>query len=97
MIVLDSSGSMGWNFSRNKISGEFHLALLASFAALYYAIMHGSYVSVINFSEKARYLEWSNNIYDLEKILLDYQGSGTILPSNKIVKIVKKPLHLVVF
>ncbi|MCF2139815.1 MAG: hypothetical protein K9W44_07165 [Candidatus Lokiarchaeota archaeon] len=92
MIVLDSSGSMGWNFSRNKISGEFHLALLASFAALYYAIMHGSYVSVINFSEKARYLEWSNNIYDLEKILLDYQGSGTILPSNKIVKIVKKAI-----
>ncbi len=90
MIVLDSSGSMDWNFHNDKISGKFHVALLASFAALHYSLSQGSYAAVINFSEKTRSTKWSNDIHYLEKHLLDYQGSGTILPSQKMINLAKK-------
>lgn len=87
MIVLDSSGSMTWNFTRDTISGKYHISLLASFAALYYALQQGSYVSVLNFSENCYYSDWTNDFVKLEECLLHYQGSGTILPSQQMLKL----------
>ncbi len=90
MIVLDSSGSMTWNFNKKSVSGRYHISLLASFAAMQYAIQQGAFISVINFSERCRFVEWTNNQYELEQTLLSYQGSGTILPSEKMLQIAKK-------
>ncbi|MHA1519262.1 MAG: hypothetical protein ACTSRK_03680 [Promethearchaeota archaeon] len=90
MIVLDSSGSMTWNFNKKSISGRYHISLLASFAAMQYAIKQGAFISVINFSDRCRYVEWTNNQYEIEQTLLSYQGSGTILPSERMLRIAKK-------
>lgn len=90
MIVLDSSGSMNWDFNKKKISGKYHVALLASFAALHYALSQGSYVAVINFSEKTHFTEWTNDFRSLERQLLNYQGSGTVLPSRKMLNLAKR-------
>ncbi|MHA2001776.1 MAG: vWA domain-containing protein [Promethearchaeota archaeon] len=93
MLVLDSSGSMGWNFNKKSITGEYHVALMAAFAALYYVIARGSYVSAINFSERFVTQSWTNNYEKIEKVLLSYQGYGTVLPTNKMQKIAHQSDH----
>ncbi|MFX0071912.1 MAG: hypothetical protein ACFFAO_12555 [Candidatus Hermodarchaeota archaeon] len=82
LIILDSSGSMGWNYtSRTKSGrGNYHTALVASFAALHYAASKGVKFSVINFSASAYICDWTVDYRKAEQILLKYQGGGTVLP-----------------
>ena len=89
MIVIDSSGSMDWNFKHKKISGRYHMSLLAAFAALHYAINHGSHVSAINFSNRVKKTTWTNNFYKIEQTLLNYIGQGTVLPTKTMLELVK--------
>jgi hypothetical protein len=89
MVVLDSSGSMGWNFRKKSISGQYHIALLAAFAAVQYVLQRGSLVSVINFSDRIRTQPWTSDVRKIEKKLLDYQGFGTTLPTKKMEQMAK--------
>ncbi len=86
LIVLDSSGSMGWKYTAKTESGRgpYHTALVASFAALHYAANKGVKFSVINFSGHADICPWTADYKKAEKTLLRYQGSGTILPTKAI-------------
>lgn len=93
MIVLDSSASMDWNFSKRKISGRYHTALLSAFAALHCAALKGVYYSSINFSDHVLLSPWTNHIFNVEKILLKYQGFGTVLPISKIEKLAMENEH----
>lgn len=87
MIVLDSSASMDWNFGKRKISGRYHTALLGAFAALHYASLKGAYSASINFSDRVYYSQWTNQVHKIEKVLLKYQGYGTVLPISQIEKL----------
>jgi len=86
LLVLDSSGSMKWNYLAKKASGVYHTALLASFAALHFAANKGVEFSIINFSNRADICDWTNNYQKAERILLRYQGGGTQLPIKAIVR-----------
>jgi hypothetical protein len=87
LIVLDSSGSMGWNYTAasNSSRGKYHTALIASFAALHYAARKRVKFSIINFSNYADVSNWTFNYRKAEKTLLRYQGGGTHLPLKNIV------------
>ncbi len=86
LLVLDSSGSMKWNYLAKNASGVYHTALLASFAALHFAAKKGVKFSIINFSNRADICDWTNNYQKAERILLRYQGGGTQLPIKAIFK-----------
>jgi Mg-chelatase subunit ChlD len=86
LIVLDSSGSMNWNYTLKNAKGPYHTALVTSFAALHYASKKGVKFSIINFSSRAEICDWTNNYQKAEKVLLKYQGGGTHLPTNSIQK-----------
>jgi hypothetical protein len=91
MIVIDSSGSMEWTFTRGKRnSSEYHLALVASFAALQYGIKKGVKIAAINFSEDLIKQDWTTNPHLIENVLLKYQGNGTQLPTYDIKRICRK-------
>jgi len=80
---------MGWNFRKKSISGQYHIALLAAFAAVQYVLQRGSLVSVINFSDRIRTQPWTSDVRKIEKKLLDYQGFGTTLPTKKMEQMAK--------
>ncbi len=85
MIVIDSSGSMDWTFDRGKKNkSPYHLALVASFAALQYGIQKGIKIAAINFSENIFKQNWTTNPRLIENVLLKYQGEGTELPTYDI-------------
>jgi len=86
LIVLDSSGSMGWNYTSRSVRGKgpYHTALVAAFASLHYAASKGAKFSVINFSNRADICQWTSDYRKAEKILLRYQGGGTFLPIKEI-------------
>ena len=86
LIVLDSSGSMGWNYSARSVSarGPYHTAVVASFAALHHAASKGVKFSVINFSNRADTCKWTTDYRKAEKTILRYQGGGTVLPIKAI-------------
>jgi len=86
LIVLDSSGSMNWNYKSKRPSGTYHTALIAAFAALHYVSRKAIKFSVINFSNKADICDWTSNYREAEKVLLRYQGGGTQLPLKPISK-----------
>ncbi|TFG11065.1 MAG: VWA domain-containing protein [Promethearchaeota archaeon] len=88
LLVLDSSGSMGWNIygSNDKTRGPYHIALVASFAALHFAASRGAKFSIINFSNRADTCNWTADFEIAEKTLLRYQGGGTHLPIDSIKK-----------
>jgi hypothetical protein len=86
LLVLDSSGSMKWNYLAKKASGVYHTALLASFAALHFAANKGVKFSIINFSNRADICDWTNSYQKAEQTLLRYQGGGTQLPIQAIVQ-----------
>ncbi|MFX1410615.1 MAG: hypothetical protein ACFFA6_09695 [Promethearchaeota archaeon] len=92
LIVLDSSGSMGWKYTSRSVRGRgpYHIALVASFASLHYAANKGAKFSVINFSNKADICNWTSNFQNAENTLLRYQGGGTVLPLKEIVNQCKK-------
>jgi len=84
LIVIDSSGSMTWSMSSRKISGSYHTALVAAFAAMDFAFRRGCRVSAINFSDGTQTCDWSNERAPVERVLLTYQGGGTVAPTQKI-------------
>jgi hypothetical protein len=86
LIVLDSSGSMGWNYlaASEDAKGPYHTALIAAFASLHYAAKNGVKFSIINFSDRADVCQWTYNYAKAEKVLLRYQGGGTQLPIKVI-------------
>ncbi|MHA2035439.1 MAG: hypothetical protein ACW972_09745 [Promethearchaeota archaeon] len=88
LIVLDSSGSMKWNYTSRSERGRgpYHIATIAAFAALHHATRKGAKFSVINFSNRADICNWTSNFKKAEKTLLRYQGGGTILPTKEIVQ-----------
>ncbi len=86
LIVIDSSGSMKWNYLAKSSRGIYHTALLASFAALHFAANKGVRFSIINFSNRADICDWTSNYQKAEKVLLRYQGGGTQLPVKAIIK-----------
>jgi hypothetical protein len=88
LIVLDSSGSMRWNYSSRleRGRGPYHTALIAAFAALHYAASKGAKFSVINFSNIADICQWTSNFKKAERVLLRYQGGGTVLPVKQIAQ-----------
>lgn len=90
MIVLDSSGSMDWNFNKKNISGRYHISLLAAFSAMQYSLQRGSYISAINFSERVIAQPWTNDLNKIERVLLSYQGFGTRLPTKKMEEFAQK-------
>jgi len=88
LIVLDSSGSMGWNYTSRSERGRgpYHIAVVAAFAALHYAASKGAKFSIINFSNRADICQWTSDYKKAEKILLRYQGGGTVLPIKQIAQ-----------
>ena len=102
LIVLDSSGSMGWNYitTSNRGKGPYHTALVAAFASLHYAASKGAKFSIINFSNKAEVCQWTSDYRKAENILLRYQGGGTSLPikeiANQCDKAEKKTLIFII-
>jgi hypothetical protein len=86
LIVLDSSGSMMWNYTAKTDAGRgpYHTALVASFAALHYAASKGVKSSIINFSGRPDTCQWTSDYHIAERTLLRYQGSGTVLPIKAI-------------
>jgi len=85
LIVIDSSGSMTWSTRSKAISGSYHTALVAAFAAMDFAFRRGCRVSAINFSDGTQTCDWSNERAPVERVLLSYQGGGTVAPTQKIV------------
>jgi uncharacterized protein YegL len=90
LLVLDSSGSMNWNYLAKSAKGVYHTALMAAFAALHFAARKGVKFSVINFSNRADVCDWTVDYQKAERTLLRYQGGGTHLPIKNIVKQTEK-------
>ncbi|MBN2155852.1 MAG: VWA domain-containing protein [Candidatus Lokiarchaeota archaeon] len=91
MIVIDSSGSMEWTVSSGKKNkSSYHLALVASFAALHYGIKKGIKIAAINFSDFSSNQNWTTEPRLIEDILLKYQGMGTQLPTREIRQMCRK-------
>ena len=84
LLVIDSSGSMTWGMTSKTIRGPYHTALVASFAAMDVALRRGSRVAAINFSSGSRSSKWSTSKAEVERVLLAYQGGGTVAPIKKI-------------
>ncbi|MFW9808319.1 MAG: hypothetical protein ACFFE6_02970 [Candidatus Thorarchaeota archaeon] len=87
LIVIDSSGSMTWGMRSKSVSGSYHTALVAAFAAIEVALQKGSRIAAINFSDGSRSSKWSSNREEVERILLAYQGGGTVAPTKKIASV----------
>jgi hypothetical protein len=88
LIVLDSSGSMTWSMSKQRLSGPYHTALVSAYAALDYVLQKGAEVAIINFSDGVRRCKWTTDRAKLEKRLLAYQGGGTVAPIRDIQNMV---------
>ncbi|MGY5873088.1 MAG: VWA domain-containing protein [Candidatus Thorarchaeota archaeon] len=86
LIVIDSSGSMTWSMRTRSISGSYHTALVSAFAAMDFAFRRGCRVAAINFSDGTRTCDWSKERIDVERVLLQYQGGGTVAPVKKIIE-----------
>lgn len=84
LIVLDSSGSMGWGEG-----SRFDLALVAAFSALKFAMNKNCKVAAINFSDKVIECYWTRDRVKVEDVLLSYQGGGTLLPASRISELVR--------
>jgi hypothetical protein len=84
LIVIDSSGSMTWRMSSKRVAGPYHTALVAAFAALSFAVQNNRRMAAINFSDGTKTSDWSNERSDVERILLTYQGGGTVAPVKAI-------------
>jgi len=90
LIVIDSSGSMTWGMNSKSISGPYHTALVASFAAMDVALRRRSRVAAINFSGGSKSSKWSTSKSEVERVLLAYQGGGTVVPIKKITAACEK-------
>ncbi|MHA1576588.1 MAG: hypothetical protein ACTSU3_04440 [Candidatus Thorarchaeota archaeon] len=90
LLVIDSSGSMTWSMGKRKISGDYHTALVSAFAAMDVALRKGKQLAAINFSVGTRKCRWTRDRKDIERVLLSYQGGGTIVPVDLISKYCKE-------
>ncbi|TFG31848.1 VWA domain-containing protein [Candidatus Thorarchaeota archaeon] len=90
LIVIDSSGSMTWSMRSTTISGSYHTALVAAFAAMDFAFRRGCRVSAINFSDGTQICDWSTERAPVERVLLSYQGGGTVAPVKKMTEACEK-------
>jgi hypothetical protein len=84
LLVIDSSGSMTWGVTSKTIQGPYHTALVAAFAAMDVVLRRGSRVAAINFSSGSRLSNWSTSKIEAERVLLAYEGGGTVAPVKKI-------------
>jgi uncharacterized protein with von Willebrand factor type A (vWA) domain len=66
------------------VRGPYHTALVSAFAAMHFALRRGSRVAAINFSDGTRTCDWTTERASVERVLLAYQGGGTVAPVNKI-------------
>jgi uncharacterized protein with von Willebrand factor type A (vWA) domain len=57
---------------------------VAAFAAMDVALRRGSRVATINFSSDSLSSKWSTAKTEVERVLLAYQGGGTVAPVKKI-------------
>ena len=69
---------------RYPFGSKFDGALITAFSILEFAKMQQLEIAVINFSGKARILDWSTNYGGIEDLLIEYQGNGTIFPYEEI-------------
>ncbi|MBD3187323.1 hypothetical protein GF325_10870, partial [Candidatus Bathyarchaeota archaeon] len=92
LLVVDSSGSMGWNPGASSKGGKgaYDTALVAAFAAIHFARRKGVEIAGINFSGYFRIRTWTKDLSRIESLLLDYQGDGTVLPTGEIIRLVEK-------
>ncbi|MDH4212555.1 MAG: hypothetical protein OEV85_01435 [Candidatus Thorarchaeota archaeon] len=90
LVVIDSSGSMTWAMKTRTISGDYHTALITSFAAIDFAFRRGCKVAAINFSDGVQTSDWSKERSSIERVLLEYQGGGTVAPVRKITELCEK-------
>ena len=84
LVVIDSSGSMTWAMKRGSVSGPYHTALVSAFAALDYAFGKGQRVAAVNFSDGIQSCEFTTDRREVERVLLAYQGGGTVAPVKTI-------------
>lgn len=84
LLVVDSSGSMTWSITSKRVSGPYHTALVAAFAAMNFAVKHGRRIAAINFSDGTKMCNWSTKKGEVERVLLNYQGGGTVAPVDAI-------------
>jgi hypothetical protein len=87
LIVIDSSGSMTWGMRSKTVSGSYHTALVSAFSAMEVALRKGSRIAVINFSDGCQTSKWSTSRERAERVLLSYQGGGTVAPISKIMDV----------
>ncbi|MEX2756920.1 MAG: hypothetical protein Q6365_016180 [Candidatus Sigynarchaeota archaeon] len=90
LIVIDSSGSMGWHPDSDHAKGEYDTALVAAFAAVHFARLKGIQLAAINFSGNWRECEWTRDVSAIERTLLEYEGDGTVLPTRAVIKLAKQ-------
>ncbi|MHA2162070.1 MAG: hypothetical protein ACXAEB_00980 [Candidatus Thorarchaeota archaeon] len=84
LLVIDSSGSMTWSMGSRRVSGPYHTALIAAFAAMDFALLRSKRISAINFSDGVRKCDWTRDRREIEHALLAYQGGGTVAPLKEI-------------
>jgi hypothetical protein len=94
LIVIDSSGSMGWNpwINPPDARGEFDKAILAAEGAALYALANQGKVAVINHSGQGNVTQqgFTDNIDMLEKaIMVNYHG-GTVVPCQELRQMIRK-------
>jgi len=87
LIVIDSSASMTWEMRPTTISGDYHTALVSAFAATDFAFRRGCRVAAINFSDGVQVCDWTRERAPVERVLLAYQGGGTVAPVTKISEV----------
>ena len=84
LLVIDSSGSMTWSMGSRRVSGPYHTALIAAFAAMDFALLRSKRISAINFSDGVWKCDWTRDRREIEHVLLAYQGGGTVAPLKDI-------------
>nr|MDO8111394.1 VWA domain-containing protein [Candidatus Sigynarchaeota archaeon] len=92
LIVIDSSGSMHWkpDAPTDAGKGPYDIALVAGFAAVHFARKKGIQLAAINFSGSHRTCDWTKDVDQVEKIMLEYEGDGTVLPTREVIKLAVK-------
>lgn len=95
LLVIDSSGSMGWHpyEPAEERRGKFDRAALAGESAALYAIEHGAKVAVINFSgpEDLRHTDgFTTSLDSVEEVLLWVSCGGTVFPDKMFLKMLSR-------
>jgi hypothetical protein len=73
--------------SSEHVAGPYHTALVAAFAAMNFAVLNGRRMAAINFSDGTKVSNWSTERSDVERVLLAYQGGGTVAPVKVIEEV----------